>query len=178
MWKLPIPADEEDRLEALRRLDILLTTPEKPLDDVTKQLARIFEVPGAFISFIDEDTQYYKSAVGLPPQFAESRTEPRDISICSYVVGTNEPLFVEDLSADPRFRDNPGVIQFGIRFYAGAPLRGDGGHALGSLCIVDQRPRQITLREQQMLGVLAEGVMAQVRLQVASRQLLQRSLKI
>jgi sigma-B regulation protein RsbU (phosphoserine phosphatase) len=178
MWKPPIPVDEEDRLKDLRRLDLLLTTPEEPLDRVTQQLSRIFNMPGAFISFIDKDTQYYKSAVGLPQQFAETRTEPREISLCSYVVGTNKELVVEDLSTDDRFRDNPAVSQFGVRFYAGAPLIGDSGNAIGSLCIVDHRPRTITPCEQQMLGLLAEGVMAQVRLQAASRQLLERSLQI
>jgi serine phosphatase RsbU (regulator of sigma subunit) len=178
MWEPPIPADEADRLEDLRRLDILLTTPEEPLDNVTRRLAEIFDVPGAFISFIDEDTQYYKSEVGLPAQFAETRKEPRDISLCSYVVGTNEPLIVEDLTVDSRFRDSPGVLQFGIHFYAGAPLRGDSGLAIGSLCIVDHRPRTIGPREQAMLQLIAEGVMAQVRLQTASRQLLDRSLEI
>jgi serine phosphatase RsbU (regulator of sigma subunit) len=178
MWKPPIPPDEAERLQDLRRLDILLTTPEEPLDRVTRQLAKIFDVPGAFISFIDEDTQYYKSEVGLPPEFAATRSEPRDLSVCSHVVGTNEMLVVEDLSADSRFRDNPAVIEFGIRFYAGTPLRGDGGHGVGSLCIVDDRPRTITPREQQMLGLLAEGVMAQVKLQSASRQLLRRSMQI
>ena len=178
MWKPPIPTDEEDRLKELRRLDILLTTPEEPLDNVTKRLAQIFDVPGAFISFIDEDTQYYKSEVGLPPEFAKSRTEPREMSLCSYVVGTNEPLVVEDLTADSRFRDILAVSQFGLRFYAGAPLRGEGGHSVGSLCIVDTRPRTISRRERQMLDLLAEGVMAHVRLQVASRRLAERSLAL
>jgi serine phosphatase RsbU (regulator of sigma subunit) len=178
MWKPPIPVDEHDRLADLRRLDTLLTAPEEPLDTVTRELARIFDVPGAFISFIDEDTQYYKSQVGLPPPFSDTRTEPRDVSLCSYVVGTNDRLIVEDLSADERFRDNPAVRQFGARFYAGAPLRGDGGHAVGSLCIVDMRPRKITPREQEMLTLLADGVMARVRLQSASRQLLHRTLEI
>ncbi len=175
MWKTPIPADEDDRLEDLRRLDILLTAPEESLDHVTRELARIFGVPGAFISFIDADTQHYKSEVGLPPQFAEARTEPREISLCSYVVGTNESLIIEDLKADERFRDSAAAQEFGIRFYAGAPLRGDHGHAVGSLCIVDLCPRQITTREHEMLSVLAEGVMAQVRLQAASRQLVERA---
>jgi serine phosphatase RsbU (regulator of sigma subunit) len=178
MWKPPSSFDEQDRLEDLRRLDLLLTTPEEPLDHITRELAKIFGVPGAFISFIDGDTQHYKSEVGLPPEFAESRREPRDISLCSYVVGTNEPLYVQDLAADPRFSDSPGVTKFGLRFYAGAPLRGDRGYAVGSLCIVDHSPRHITPREQQLLIQVAEGVMAQVRLQIASKHLLERSLKI
>lgn len=178
MWSPPIPTDEPDRLSALRRLNILLTTPEEALDRITRELSGIFEVPGAFISFIDEDTQYYKSQVGLPDELAATRTEPRRESLCSYVVGTNDMLIVEDLEADERFRESPAVRQWGARFYAGTPLRADGGQAVGSLCIIDTRPRRITPREQALLGMLAEGVMAHVRLQQASRELYERSQEI
>lgn len=178
MQRPPIPVDEAERLADLRRLDLLLTTPEEPFDSVTRELARIFDVPGVAMSFIDEDTQYHKSAVGLPPELAATRTEPRELSVCSFVVGTNEMLVVEDLLADERFLDNPIVIESGARFYAGAPLRATSGRAVGSLCIVDSRPRSLTPRERELLLLVAQGVMAHVHLQVASRQLLQRTRKI
>lgn len=178
MLKPPIPLDEEQRLEDLHQLGLLLTAPEEPIDAVTHQLARIFEVPGAMISFVDRDTQHYKSAVGLPAPFSETRTEPRELSVCSHVVGNNEVLIVEDLRADDRFRDNPVVLETGIRFYAGAPLRADSGRAVGSICIVDTKPRTISRREAELLRLLARGVMAQVKLQVASRRLLDRTLQI
>jgi serine phosphatase RsbU (regulator of sigma subunit) len=100
------------------------------------------------------------------------------VSVCSYVVGTNETLVVEDLCADHRFRDNPVVRSTGARFYAGAPLRSDSGRAIGSVCIVDTQPRSISERERELLGLLAGGVMARVKLQVASRKLLNRTLQI
>ena len=178
MLKAPIPIDEEQRLADLRQLDMLLTTPEEVFDSVTRELARIFEVPGAFITFIDQDTQYYKSAVGLPPDQAATRTEPRELSICNHVVGHNEMLVVEDLLADERFRDNPIVLESGARFYAGTPLRADSGRAIGSLCIVDAQPRTMGEREQDLLRLIAEGVMAQVKLQIASRQLLHRTMQV
>jgi serine phosphatase RsbU (regulator of sigma subunit) len=178
MLKPPIPPDEEQRLEDLHRLGMLLTTPEEAIDSVTHHLARIFDVSGAMISFVDRDTQYYKSAVGLPPPYSKTRTEPRELSVCSHVVGNNEMLVVEDLHADDRFRDNPVVLKTGVRFYAGAPLRADSGRAIGSICIVDTKPRAITQREAELLRLLARGVMAQVKLQIASRRLLERTLQI
>jgi serine phosphatase RsbU (regulator of sigma subunit) len=178
MVEPPIPADDEQRVEDLRRLDMLLTTPEEVFDKITRELARIFEVTGVMMSFIDEDTQYYKSAIGLPPEIAATRTEPREISICGFVVGTNQMLVVDDLLADERFRDNPIVLSSGARFYAGTPLRADTGRAVGTLCIVDEKPRTMGGREQDLLRVIAEGVMAQIKLQFASRQLLDRTKQI
>jgi serine phosphatase RsbU (regulator of sigma subunit) len=114
----------------------------------------------------------------LPESYATTRTEPRDVSLCSHVVGINDELIVEDLSADDRFRDNPAVVDYGARFYAGAPLRADSGRPVGTLCIVDMKPRTMTGRERDLLRLVAEGAMAMVKLQVASRQLLQRSEQI
>jgi serine phosphatase RsbU (regulator of sigma subunit) len=178
MLKPPIPQDEEQRLQDLRRLDMLLTTPEEQFDAVTRRLARIFNASGVSISFFDRDTQYYKSAVGLPPPYSETRTEPRELSVCSHVVGNNEMLVVEDLQADDRFRDNPIVLETGVRFYAGAPLRAESGRPVGTICIVDTKPRTLSRREAELLQLLAGGVMAQVKLQVASRKLLDRTVQI
>jgi GAF domain-containing protein len=176
MLAAPIPPDDAQRVEDLRQLDLLLTTPDEAFDSVTRQLASIFDVAGAAISFTDRDTHYFKSAVGLPSPYSETRMEPRDLSVCSHVVGNNELLVVADLQADDRFRDNPFVQEVGLRFYAGAPLRADSGRAFGSLCIVDTRVRTISPCEAQMLRLLAEGVMTQAKLQVASRRLLDRTM--
>ena len=174
----PIPADEDQRLDDLRRLDILLTTPEEAFDSITQELARIFEVSGVFMSFTDRDTQYFKSAVGLPPEMAATRSEPRELSVCSHVLGENQMIVVEDLLADDRFRDNPNVLSSGARFYAGTPLKAESGRAIGTLCIVDGKPRSMGDRERDLLRLIAEGVMAQVNLQGASRQLLERTKEI
>ncbi len=178
MFDPPIPADEERRLEDLQRLDMLLTEPEAAFDQVINELARIFAVPGVMMSFTDRDTQYFKSAVGLPDEFATTRTEPRELSVCSHVIGENRMLVVEDLLSDERFRDNPIVQSSGARFYAGTPLRSDEGRAIGTLCLVDVEPRTIGPRERDLLRLVAEGVMAQVKLQIASRQLLKRTQQI
>ncbi len=178
MEKTPTSIAEAQRVADLRQLDILLTTPEEAFDAVTQELARIFKVTGAFITFIDEDTQYYKSAVGLPAKFAATRTVPREKSICTHVVSRNKAMVVEDLLADERFRENPVVRESGARFYAGTPLRSEGNRPLGALCIVDEHPRTMSEREVELLRMIAEGVMAQVKLQAVSRQLLQRTTQI
>lgn len=174
----PIPVDEEQRLDDLRRLDMLLATPEEVFDNITRKLARIFDVPGVFLSFIDRDTQYFKSAIGLPADLVETRTEPRELSVCSFVAGENQMLVIEDLLEDERFRDNPFVLASGARFYAGTPLHAESGRAVGTLCIVDSKPRSLGDRERDLLRLIAEGVMAQVNLQRASRQLLDRTKEI
>lgn len=178
MFKIPIPVDEEQRLEDFHQLDILLTKPEAVFDDVVDELSRIFEVPGVMMSFIDHDTQYFKSAVGLPPEFRATRTEPRELSICSHVVGINDMLVIEDLLEDERYKENPAILASGARFYAGTPLRADSGRAVGTLCIVDVKPRTMNERERDLLRLIANGVMAQVKLRTASHQLLQRSKQI
>ncbi|MHC4614163.1 MAG: PP2C family protein-serine/threonine phosphatase, partial [Planctomycetota bacterium] len=175
MIKPPIPVNDEQRVGDLQRLDMLLTEPEEAFDELINELARIFDVPGVMMSFTDRDTQYFKAAVGLAPEQAATRTEPRELSVCSYVIGENQMLVVDDLLSDDRFRDNPIVLSSGARFYAGAPLRSDEGRAIGTLCLVDVEPRTIGPQERDLLRLVAEGVMAQVKLQIASRQLLKRT---
>ncbi|MHC4103113.1 MAG: GAF domain-containing protein, partial [Planctomycetota bacterium] len=168
MIKPPIPVNDEQRVGDLQRLDMLLTEPEEAFDELINELARIFDVPGVMMSFTDRDTQYFKAAVGLAPEQAATRTEPRELSVCSYVIGENQMLVVDDLLSDDRFRDNPIVLSSGARFYAGAPLRSDEGRAIGTLCLVDVEPRTIGPQERDLLRLVAEGVMAQVKLQIAS----------
>ena len=174
----PIPSDEEQRLQDLARLDFALTARDPTFDAVTDELARIFGVSAAMISFMDRDTQYYKAAVGLSAPFDETRVEPRELSVCAHVVGTNEMLVVDDLHADERFRDNPLVRESGARFYAGAPLRSQSGRALGAVCIVDDKPRTISDRERDLVRLVARGVMAQVELQMASTKLVARNREV
>ncbi len=175
---IPIPQDEDVRVADLVQLGALLTEPDAVLDSLAHELARVFDVPATAISFIDHDTQHYKAAVGIPEPFSSSRVEPRDQSICSFVVGNNDMLVVEDLTTDQRFCDCAAVTDFGLRFYAGAPLRADTGRAIGSLCILDTKPRSISDRERELLRMVAEGVMSQVKLQVASRKVFEYTSRI
>ena len=154
------PPDEAARLEALASYRILDTAPESGFDGLTKLAAHLLEVPIALISIVDGDRQWFKSHYGL-----EVPETTREISFCGHVVQDGEPLLVPDVTADARFADNPLVTgDPHIRFYAGAPLRTAEGHVLGTLCAIDHRPRQLSVRQQELLRLLADQVMDQLEL--------------
>jgi phosphoserine phosphatase RsbU/P len=139
-------------------------------------LARIFEVPLAEINFIDRDLQFTKSYAvdpSVPKAITDTRVIPRSISMCSHVVNRNKPLTIPDLASDPNFADSE-ISKLGVRFYSGTPLRSEG-HAVGTLCLVDVKPREVSPREQQLLHMVAEGVMSAVRLRSATKDLVQRT---
>jgi predicted PurR-regulated permease PerM len=156
-----IPANEEDRLAELARLHLTDGTHEKVFDRMTRKVARIFEVPIALITLIDRDRQWFKSAVGLPEDLAEAESTSREISVCGHLIANNESMVVEDLARDRRFANNALLKERGLRFYAGVPLRSNG-LPIGSLCILDTRPRRMTDREKRLLEVIAEEVMEEI----------------
>jgi hypothetical protein len=156
-----IPDNEEKRLEELTRLQVADGTRDEFFDRITKKLARLFEVPIALITFIDRDHQWFKSQVGLPEEIAAAQQTSRDLSICGHVVANDELLVVEDLSRDRRFANNPLLRERGLRFYAGVPLRSN--HlAIGSLCILDVKPRKMSEREKRLLQIIGEDVMEEI----------------
>jgi len=138
MIAAPVPVDEAERLQALRELLILDTPPEERFDRITRFAAGEFDMPMVALSFVDRDRQWRKSACGLP--LCDS---PRATSFCGHAIVMPEPLVVPDALKDTRFRDNPWVLgDPWLRFYAGAALRlKQGGSALGTLCVMDSRPR-------------------------------------
>lgn len=139
----PLPDNEATRLEALRQYQILDTAPEQTYDDITKLVTFICGTPMAQLSLVDKDRQWFKSKVGLD----ESQT-PRDVAFCAHTILHADPLIVNDATRDDRFRDNPLVTEPPhVRFYAGVPLVNPKGLALGSLCAVDRKPRELS-REQ------------------------------
>ncbi|HZY19945.1 MAG TPA: GAF domain-containing protein [Ramlibacter sp.] len=137
MIPAPIPADDEARVRALRELLLLDTPPEERFDRIVQFAAEQFDCPIALVSLVDADRQWFKARVGL-----EACETGRDISFCGHAVADRETLVVVDASRDPRFADNPLVVgPPHIRFYAGAPLLAPGGQAVGTLCLIDTRPR-------------------------------------
>lgn len=151
MQKPSVPAKERERLQTLRDLEILDTPPEEHFDRVTRLARRLFSVPIVLLSLIDEDRQWFKSRQGL-----DVTETPRDISFCGHAILDDEPLVVSDARADRRFDDNPLVTsEPNIRFYAGHPLSAPNGHRLGTLCLIDRRPRELTEDDLQLLGDLA-----------------------
>jgi methylmalonyl-CoA mutase cobalamin-binding subunit len=163
MVPAPTPPNEEERMAELNGLNLLDTPRETNFDHVTERLTKLFGVPIALMSLIDEKRQWFKSHVGLPGDLAEARSTSRDVSLCGHVVANDEVLIVRDLARDPRFANNPFVKENGLRFYAGVPLRGPNGLPIGSLCILDTKPREMTMQEQELLKMIAGDVMEQIK---------------
>ena len=155
-----LPETEAVRLQLLRDYDILDTPSEAEFDDFTLLASQICGTPIALISLIDEERQWFKSRVGLDvPETC------RDVAFCAHALHHTEVFLVPDAYQDPRFCDNPLVTgdPF-IRFYAGAPLLTAGGHALGTLCVIDHEPRTLTPAQQNALQALARQVIARLEL--------------
>ena len=149
-----IPEDEQVRLETLRSLRILDTSPEERFDRLTRMAKRLFEVPIALVSLVDENRQWFKSCVGL----SASETS-RNISFCGHAILGNEVFIIPDASEDERFADNPLVLdEPNIRFYAGCPLKAPNGRKLGTLCIIDRQPRSFGKEDLEALEDLASIV--------------------
>jgi GAF domain-containing protein len=163
MLPAPIPPNEEERLAELDGLNLLDTPAEADFDQVTERLTRLFKVPIALVTLVDKNRQWFKSQAGLPADLAEARSTSRDVSLCGHVIAKDEVLIVRDLARDPRFANNPFVKEQGLRFYAGVPLRGPNGFPIGSLCILDTKPREMTRQEQELLKMIAGDVMEQIK---------------
>lgn len=163
MMPAPIPGDEARRLEEIKKLTLLDTPPEEMYDAITRKLAEAFKVPISLVTIVDADRQFWKSQVGLPDDLAKARESPRATSVCGHVVARNELLVVEDVAKDDRFANNPFVKERGIRFYAGAPLRTRSGHVVGSLCVIDMKPRTISDEQKWLLQSLAKQLMGRAQ---------------
>lgn len=168
----PLPPNEAERLAALRDLRILDTPAEDHFDAVCKAAAALFSLPIALVSLIDSDRQWFKAKCGT-----DVEGTPRDIAFCTYAILRDDVLVVEDATADPRFADNPLVMGgHSIRFYAGAPLVLRSGIRVGTLCVIDKRPRSFSDLQKTQLQDFARIVVAHIELHRA-RLLLEAALE-
>lgn len=168
----PLPPNEGERLAALRDLRILDTPAEDHFDAVCKAAAALFSLPIALVSLIDSDRQWFKAKCGI-----DVAGTPRELAFCSYAILRDDVLVVEDATADPRFADNP-LVTGGpsIRFYAGAPLVLGSGIRIGTLCVIDTKPRSFSDLQKTQLEDFARIVVAHVELHRA-RLLLEAALE-
>jgi GAF domain-containing protein len=156
----PVPKNEAQRIKVLWQYEVLDTVPEEVFDELTDLAAHICGAPIALITLVDENRQWFKSRFGV-----SIRETGRDISLCAHAILQRELFIVPDATRDERFKDNPLVTADPkIGFYAGMPLVTPDGHALGTLCVLDKVPRELTADQKQALRVLARHVMTQLEL--------------
>lgn len=158
---------EQRRLRSLTELNILDTIPEIEFDRVTQLAAYICETPIALISLVDENRQWFKSKVGL-----SAIETPREVAFCSHAILQKEVLIVKDSSQDERFFDNPLFVgDPHVQFYAGSPLLSPEGMPIGTLCVIDRKPRDLSEKQVEMLKVLSANITEILRLRVQNFQL-------
>lgn len=166
-----IPADEDVRMAAVNRYNILDSPPDGAFDRITKLAARIFRVPISTISIVDRDRIWFKSKYGIAA--AEIEREP---GLCASAILEHEPWVVEDAAIDPRTLENELVRgELGLRFYAGIPLTTADGYNLGTLNIIDREPRELTADELETLQQLAELVVDEMELRMAAFRLYRKA---
>src|ERR1700744_3168212 len=151
--------NEEARQTALRNLGLLDTPPSESFDRITRMASRLLRAPVSTISLTDHDRQWFKSRVGVDLAEIPGKQTP-----CSYMIRSDRVFVVPDMLEDVRFKDSP-LANVGIRFYAGAPLITHSGYGLGTLCVIDEKPRGMSEDEQSVLVDLAAMVMTQIELQ-------------
>ena len=135
-----IPENETARLAALHELGVLDTNRDENFDRITRLATALFNVPASIVTLVDDERQWFKSCHGF-----DGGESSRDLSFCAHIVYSREPMIVTDTFNDERFADHPRVIgDPRIRFYAGYPLILDDGHCVGTLCLVDTRPRTLS----------------------------------
>lgn len=153
-------ADDSARLEALRRYNILDTDYDPRFDDLAELGAFICNTPIAVINFVDKDRQWFKSEIGLGIRETEL-----DISVCAHAILQPGLFVVPDMTKDPRFANNPLVTgEPHLRFYAGALLETDDGFPLGTFCVLDYQPRELSTEQEKAITTLARQVMTQLEL--------------
>lgn len=164
--KLVVPSNEEGRINALKRYEILDTPPDGSFDRITSLASRLFNVPIAIVSLVDTDRIWFKSHHGLP----EEQTD-REPGLCASAILSDEVYHISNAIEDPRCLTNPLVAgEFGLRFYGAAPLKTKDGFNLGTLCVIDHKPRAFTKEEEKTLEELAAIVMDEMELRLAARK--------
>lgn len=151
-----IPGNDDARINALEKLHILDTNPEDFFDNLAKIVARCMDMPIALISLVDKERVFFKANVGMPGV----QNIPRGISLCSLAILEPQPTVFNDALKEPCLLANPLVVgSFGLRFYAGAPITTEDGFHIGTVCVLDLKPREFSKQDKELLARFADSVM-------------------
>lgn len=153
---------DPERLTALQASGLLDSEPEERFDVLARVAARILHAPVALVSLVDEDRQFFKACFGIAEPWASDRQTPLSHSFCQHAVAAKRPLVVNDARVDPKLSDNLAIQDLKVVAYAGIPLIGSDGHALGTLCVIDDKPRHWRAEEVSLLQEIANAVVAQI----------------
>ena len=156
------------RLAELRRVKLLDTPADDPYDRLARLAAKLLNTPVALVSLVDEDRQFFKSCVGLDEPWRSARQTPLSHSFCQHALEAGQPLVIEDARAHPLVRESPAIRDLGVVAYAGVPLITSNGHALGTLCVIDHKPRAWARDQIETLIDLAAAVMTEIELHAAT----------
>ena len=170
MLEPSIPDHEKERIQALHDFQVVNTEPEKEYDDIVKLAAQICNIGTAHISLIDREKQWIKAKIGLGVQNLDRR-----LAFCAHTILEDDVFIVNDATKDLRFVDHPMVLQEGIRFYAGMPLTTSEGYNIGSLCVIDVVPRELSENQIDALRILSKQIIKQLELRKANRTLIDQS---
>ena len=160
---------DRGRLRALHRSGVLDTPRDEHFDRLAALAARVVNAPVALVSLVDEDRQFFKSCLGLPEPWASRRETPLSHSFCQHAVASREPLVINDAREHPVLHDNSAIQDLDVVAYAGIPLITSDGHALGTLCVIDSKPRTWTSDQIEVLRDLAASVLREIELGAGQR---------
>ena len=150
------------RLAALERTGLLDSEPDERFEGMARVAARVLHAPTALVSLVDHDRQFFKACFGLAEPWASQRETPLSHSFCQHAVASRRPLIVDDAREDPVLKDNLAIRDLNVIAYAGIPLIGSDGEALGTLCVIDDKPRHWRAEETSLLQEIANTVVAQI----------------
>jgi len=168
-----VPVNEDLRLQDLYSYEILDSEFEKEFDDLLEVVAQIYGCPMAAISFVDKDRQWFKAHKGLDANLTETS---RDISFCSHTILESEVMIIGDAAADDKFKANPLVTEsLLIRFYAGAPIVSKAGYKLGAVCVLDNKPRELSQDQAKVLTIISQQISRLLELRLKNKILKARA---
>lgn len=157
------------RIDAVASTDLLDTPPEEGFDRMTRLAARLLGAPATFISLVDRDRDFYKSQFGFPEPLSSVR-QLEGRTFCHLAIAADGPLVIDDTLRDAVYRTVPTVRTLGVRAYLGVPMVLPGGHAIGSFCAIDFEPRRWREQDVEIMSVLAESTLREIRLRTALRE--------